>query len=54
MQAKGATADEAVRWADLWTRLQALPARVEGLNLDRADALWSAIQDIRATARVQC
>jgi DNA polymerase-3 subunit delta' len=53
-QAKRATGDDAVRWAEVWTRLQALPARVEGLNLDRADALWSAILDIGATARAQC
>jgi DNA polymerase-3 subunit delta' len=53
-KAKSAPSDDAVRWAEVWRRLQALPARVEGLNLDRADALWSAILDIRATAQSQC
>ena len=53
-RAKSAPAAEAFRWAGLWTRLQALPPRVEGLNLDRADALWSAILDIGEAARAQC
>ena len=39
------------RWAELWDRLASLPNRVEGLNLDRADAFWSTINDIKATAR---
>ena len=39
----------AARYADLWARLAVLPGRVEGLNLDRTDAFWTALADIRAT-----
>jgi DNA polymerase III subunit delta' len=39
------------RWAELWSRLSALPSEVEGLNLDRADAFWTAVGDLRAAAR---
>lgn len=34
-----------------WTRFMALPDEVEGLNLDRGDAFWSAIADLRRAAR---
>ena len=34
-------------WAGAWTRLSALPEMVEGLNLDRADALFTALQAMR-------
>ena len=37
-------------WAQTWTRLNELPGEVEGLNLDRADALWAAMADLRAVA----
>jgi DNA polymerase-3 subunit delta' len=49
--AKGAKGASALRWADLWVRLTGLPGRVEGLNLDRTDAFWSTIADIRSVAR---
>jgi DNA polymerase-3 subunit delta' len=39
------------RWAEAWSKLAALPREVEGLNLDRADAFWSALGDLRAAAR---
>jgi DNA polymerase-3 subunit delta' len=39
------------RWADLWTRLSGVTGRVEGLNLDRADAFWSTVTDVLAAAR---
>jgi DNA polymerase-3 subunit delta' len=39
------------RWAEAWSKLAALPAEVEGLNLDRADAFWTALGDLRAAAR---
>ena len=39
------------RWARTWTRLMELPREVEGLNLDRADAFWTVIADLRAAAR---
>jgi DNA polymerase-3 subunit delta' len=41
----------AARWAELWDRLSGLPSRVEGLNLDRAEAFWSAVTDVAATVR---
>ena len=40
-------------WAGLWRRTSVLPARVEGLNLDRADAFWSLLADIRDTTQRQ-
>jgi DNA polymerase-3 subunit delta' len=39
------------RWAEAWSKLAALPREVEGLNLDRADAFWSVLGDLRAAAR---
>jgi DNA polymerase-3 subunit delta' len=39
------------RWSAAWERLQNLPREVEGLNLDRADALWSAVSALRSAAR---
>ena len=47
----GSGGASATRWAELWDRLAAAPGRVEGLNLDRADAFWATINDIKATAR---
>jgi DNA polymerase-3 subunit delta' len=44
-------ARESARWADLAIRLAAMPDEVEGLNLDRGDAFWSAIGELRAAAR---
>ena len=38
-------------WAAVWRRLDAFPAEVEAVNLDRADALWSVLADLRAAAR---
>lgn len=38
-------------WARAWERLVALPREVEGLNLDRTDAFWTMIGDLRAAAR---
>ena len=39
-------------WADVWSRLKALPDEVEGLNLDRADAFWTVMADLRSAARM--
>ena len=39
------------RWSQVWTRLNALPAEVEGVNLDRADAFWTALGELRNAAR---
>lgn len=38
------------RWAAAWETLQRLPREVEALNLDRADALFTALADLRAAA----
>jgi DNA polymerase-3 subunit delta' len=38
------------RWSGAWERLSRLPDQVEALNLDRADAFWSLIGDLRAVA----
>ncbi|WP_425415032.1 DNA polymerase III subunit delta' [Phenylobacterium immobile] len=37
-------------WAQAWETLQRLPREVEGLNLDRADALFTALVDLRRAA----
>jgi DNA polymerase-3 subunit delta' len=39
------------RWGQAWEMLTTLPREVEGLNLDRADALWSAVAALRSAAR---
>ena len=37
-------------WARAWETLQTLPAQVEGLNLDKGDALWTALGQLRRVA----
>jgi DNA polymerase-3 subunit delta' len=44
-------ARESGRWADIASRLADLPGEVDGLNLDRGDAFWTAIGELRAAAR---
>lgn len=39
------------RWAAAWETLQRLPREVEAVNLDRADALFTALSELRAAAR---
>jgi DNA polymerase III subunit delta' len=39
------------RWAKAWERLIATPREVEAVNLDRADAFWTAVGELRAAAR---
>ncbi|RAK52155.1 DNA polymerase III subunit delta' [Phenylobacterium deserti] len=39
------------RWAQAWETLQRLPREVEGLNLDRTDALFAALNELRQAAR---
>ena len=39
------------RWSQVWTRLNELPGEVEGVNLDRADAFWTALGELRRAAR---
>jgi DNA polymerase-3 subunit delta' len=38
-------------WAEAWETLQSLPREAEALNLDRADALFSALRELRLAAR---
>jgi DNA polymerase-3 subunit delta' len=38
-------------WAQAWETLQRLPREVEALNLDRADALFTALSELRHAAR---
>jgi len=38
------------RWAQAWELLVRLPREVEGLNLDRADAFYTALSQLRAIA----
>jgi DNA polymerase-3 subunit delta' len=38
-------------WARAWETLQRLPREVEGLNLDRTDALFAALRELRQAAR---
>ena len=38
-------------WGAAWERLQSLPTQVEGLNLDRAEAFWTVMADLRRAAR---
>ena len=40
-------------WAAAWRRLVALPREAEALNLDRADAFWTALAELRMAARVR-
>lgn len=37
-------------WSQAWSALQALPDQVEGLNLDKGDALWTALGELRRVA----
>ncbi len=39
------------RWAAAWEMLQRLPREVEGINLDRTDALFTALAELRQAAR---
>ena len=39
------------RWAVAWESLQRLPREVEAVNLDRTDALFTALSDLRDAAR---
>jgi len=38
-------------WAQAWETLQRLPREVEALNLDRADALFTALSELRQAAK---
>jgi DNA polymerase-3 subunit delta' len=47
MRALSSPAGAGNRWAELWERLQPLPERAAGLNLDKADVLAGALADLR-------
>jgi DNA polymerase-3 subunit delta' len=49
----GAGGDGLDAWARAWRRLESLPGEAEALNLDRADAFWSALADLRLAARAR-
>ncbi|MBO9709562.1 MAG: DNA polymerase III subunit delta' [Caulobacter sp.] len=38
-------------WVAAWEKIVRTPGEAEAVNLDRADAFWSAISDLRAAAR---
>ena len=40
------------RWSEAWSRLNDLPGEAEAINLDRTDAFFSAIGELRAAARL--
>jgi DNA polymerase-3 subunit delta' len=44
---------ETDRWARAWDSLIALPREAEAVNLDRADAFFTAIGRLRQAARAQ-
>ncbi len=44
-------ARESARWAELAARIADLPGEVDGLNLDRGDAFWTTVGELRAAAR---
>ena len=46
---QGATPSD--RWYLVWDRLIRLPREVEAVNLDRTDAFWAAMAELRAAAR---
>ncbi len=47
--AQGVTPSD--RWYSVWDRLVRLPREVEAVNLDRTDAFWAAMAELRAAAR---
>ena len=51
-QEEGAATAEVERWARAWEGLAAFPREVEAVNLDRADAFFTAIGRLRQAARV--
>lgn len=46
---QGATPSD--RWYQVWDRLICIPREVEAVNLDRTDAFWTAMAELRAAAR---
>jgi DNA polymerase-3 subunit delta' len=52
MALSGAPLPQAAAWAGAWEKLLHLAAETEALNLDRADAFWSALGELRRAGRV--
>jgi DNA polymerase-3 subunit delta' len=52
MALSGLALPQAAAWAEAWERLLHLVGEVEAVNLDRADALWTALAELRRAARV--
>lgn len=50
-EAAGGDGAGADAWAQAWLRLAQAPGEAEALNLDRADAFWSAVATLRAAQR---
>ncbi|HEV2531617.1 DNA polymerase III subunit delta' [Phenylobacterium sp.] len=50
-EGQGGASSSLDRWAQAWETLQRLPREVEALNLDRADALFTALTELRQAAR---
>ena len=51
LDAAGQGATPSDRWYSVWDRLIRLPREVEAVNLDRTDAFWAAMAELRAAAR---
>ena len=49
--AKGGRGQGLDRWAQAWELLNRLPADAEAVNLDRTDAFFTAMRELRAAAR---
>lgn len=49
--AKAGETGELDRWAQAWQRLSSLPGEVEAVNLDRTDAFFTVMGELRAAAR---
>ena len=51
LERAGAAGGRGDLWAAAWETIQRLPREVEGLNLDRTDALFTALAELRQAAR---
>ena len=51
LDAAGQGATPSDRWYSVWDRLMRLPREAEAVNLDRTDAFWTAMAELRAAAR---
>ena len=49
-QAMAGTGEGLDRWVLAWEKLRLLPDQAEAVNLDRVDAFWTALRELRAAA----